>query len=280
MLSLLAGDLDALSLALEEAETARVDVPVKRRAAAQLRDLRRKLSRVQKKLRSGREPRRASSSPRRSSHSRSASPSAQVSYMFFFLCTAPIHVSLKRMPSLKAGAMQHSCNLDLTGKCMQSKEPEEHSATGSASELHGGAQQAGWPGPKENGVSLPNGIRDKVQARPAVSEKGQSPGPSRQLSSSFSLQSSLSEPTPGQVGSGQDGPAAANPSGRSKSSAAASAEVELQRDSASQVELAARAVEAREMEKERLRYGLQSLMFSTAGLDGPLTSFQVGQACA
>ena len=75
---MLAGDLDALSLALEEAETARVDVPVKRRAAAQLRDLRRKLSRVQKRLRSGREPRRASSSPHGSSRSRSASPPPQV----------------------------------------------------------------------------------------------------------------------------------------------------------------------------------------------------------
>lgn len=145
------------------------------------------------------------------------------------------------------------CGPGLTGNYVQSKEPEEHSATGSASELHGGAQQAGWPGPKENGVGLPNGIREKVQPRPAASEKGQSPAPSRQLSTSFSLQSSLSEPMPGQLGSGQDGPAAPNPSGRSKGSAAVSAEVELQRDSASQVELAARAVEAREMEKERLR---------------------------
>ena len=76
-----AGDIEALSQALEEAETARVDVPVKRRAAAQLRELRRKLARVQKKLRSGREPRRASSSPRRSSRSRSASPPSQVRNM-------------------------------------------------------------------------------------------------------------------------------------------------------------------------------------------------------
>ena len=135
---------------------------------------------------------------------------------------------------------------------VQSKEPEEHSATGSASELHGGAQ-VGWQGPKDTNAPLQNGIRDKVQPRPAASQKGQSPAPSRQLSSSFSLQSSLSEPVPGQPSSGQAGPAAPDSSGRGKGSLAASSETELRRDSASQVELAAKAVEAREMEKERLR---------------------------
>ena len=137
--------------------------------------------------------------------------------------------------------------------CMQDKGPEDHSATGSASELHGGAQQAGWQGPKDGSAPSQNGIRDEAQLRPAASEKGQSPASSRQISSSFSLQSSLSEPVPGQLSSGQDGPAVPNASGRGRGSLAASSEVELQRDSASQVELAARAVEAREMEKERLR---------------------------
>ena len=168
--------------------------------------------------------------------------------------------------------------LELIGNSVQGKEPEEHSATGSASELHGGARQAGWPAPKENVISLPNGIRENVQPRAAASEKGQSPAPSRQLSTSFSLQSSLSEPMPGQPGSGQDGPAAPNPSGRSKGSAAVSAEVELQRDSASQVELAARAVEAREMEKERLRYGFSSILaFDDVGWMALSGAFQHGQ---
>lgn len=143
--------------------------------------------------------------------------------------------------------------LDRQQHCVQNKGLEDHSATGSASELHGGAHQVGWQGPKDGGAPLPNGIRDKMQPRPAASEKGQSPALGRQMSSSFSLQSSLNEPVPGQPASGQDGLAVPNASGRGKGSLVANSEVELQRDSASQVELAAQAVEAREMEKERLR---------------------------
>ena len=151
--------------------------------------------------------------------------------------------------------IQHPCHALLTEReCSQEKEPEEHSATGSASELHGGAHQAGWQGQRDSSAPLQNGIRDKAQHRPAASEKGQSPDPSRQASGNFSLQSSLSEPMPGQLGSGQDGAAAPNPSGRGKGSSISGSEPELRRESASQVELAARAVEAREAEKERLRY--------------------------
>ena len=107
----LAGDLDSLSLALEEAETARVDVPVKRRAAAQLRDLRRKLSRVQKKLRTGREPRRASSSPRRSSHSRSASPSPQASLILSrsTVHTTRLHILGKRCLAFRSVQLGDCC---------------------------------------------------------------------------------------------------------------------------------------------------------------------------
>ena len=144
---------------------------------------------------------------------------------------------------------------------VQGTSPEEHSASGSASELHGGAQQAGWQGGqglvrKETTIPLQNGAHDGGQSRSgALGNKGSSLGPSRQPSRSLSLQSSLSEPTTGQLGSGQDGqqPSGAGAPARARGQAPAGAEVQLRRDSASQVEIAARAVEAREAEKERLR---------------------------
>ena len=144
---------------------------------------------------------------------------------------------------------------------VQGTSPEEHSATGSASELHGGTQQAGWqggqgPARKETGTPLQNGARDGGHSRPGASgDKGSSLGPSRQPSRSLSLQSSLSEPATGHSGSGQDGqpPSGAGAPARARGQAPAGAEVQLRRDSASQVEIAARAVEAREAEKERLR---------------------------
>jgi hypothetical protein len=88
-----------------------------------------------------------------------------------------------------------------------------------------------------------------------------SSGPSRQPSRTLSMQSSYSEP------SGQE--ALAAPSNllkrdrdrdrdrerdRDRAALGMGSEPQLQRDSASQVELAAQAVEAREAEKERLRY--------------------------
>lgn len=152
---------------------------------------------------------------------------------------------------------------------MQATQPEEHSATGSASELHGEAQQAGWQGPKEGGVASQNGPRESAQQQPQPgisksaqwADKGQSPAPSRQASRSFSLQSSLSEPVPSS-GTGQEAPLAVpNPPGRARGPPGTGMEpqLQLQRDSASQVEIAARAVEAREAEKERLRYATTSL---------------------
>jgi hypothetical protein len=150
---------------------------------------------------------------------------------------------------------------------VQGTSPEEHSASGSASELHGGPQQAGWPGsqgpaPKEAGTPLQHVARDGGHPRSGASgDRGSFLGPSRQPSRSLSLQSSLSEPATGQLGGGQDGqpPSAAAAPVRARAAAAMGAEAQLRRDSASQVEIAARAVEAREAEKERLRCGIGPL---------------------
>ena len=108
-----------------------------------------------------------------------------------------------------------------------------------------------------------------------------SSGPSRQPSQTLSMQSSYSEP------SGQEAPAA--PSAflkrdrdrdrerdRDRAALGMGSEPQLQRDSASQVELAAQAVEAREAEKERLRYAalLRRALDTAHGLLGLLQGFR------
>ncbi|BDA51027.1 hypothetical protein COCOBI_17-2470 [Coccomyxa sp. Obi] len=73
------GDKECLSAALEEAEDAKVDVPLLRRATVALRELRRKAAKVAKKGKSSRgDPahRRSASPTRRRRSSRSASPGA------------------------------------------------------------------------------------------------------------------------------------------------------------------------------------------------------------
>lgn len=213
-----------LSAALEEAEAAKVDLPLVRRATAALKELRRKAARIAKKGRSGRgDP----------AHRRSASP----------------HRQRRSSRSASPGGGGRSAD----GRDGESNGPVWQGSSESSGDFSIPAGKAGRTSSGELRLKDTGGSSPKTHTT-READRGSS-----QLSSepsmSLSLQSSLSEPT-----ASAPPPALPHPPDRQhhekhpQPTAAASGKPQLVRDSVGELASAvARKVEAIEKERERQR---------------------------
>ena len=216
------GDKELLSAALEEAESAKVDTPLMRRATVALRELRRKAAKISKKGRSGRgDP----------AHRRSASPTRQR------------RSSRSASPGRASDGAHRSGDLDSVGQFWQGS-----SESSGDFSIPAGKAGAAVHHPKDAAGGSP-------KAGPVTREADRgSPPLSSQPSMSLSQQSSLSEHSSVTVPAPAQPPPQPERQNSERHAAAAAGKPHLVRDSVGELAAAAAMrVEAFEKERERQR---------------------------